>query len=421
MTSKKYFQYRTVNLLFALLSPLLLTCKEGNNESGNQHFKPTVILISIDGFRWDYAKKTDTPNLDYLARNGVRAEALIPTFPTHTFPNHLSIITGLYPENHGIVSNRMYDPLFDAFFFIGEGSEPARDGRWYEGEPLWVTVEKQGQTSATMFWPGSDAEIQGVRPSHWLYYDGLIPNEERINTLLSWLDMPITIRPTFLTLYFSDTDSWGHQLGPDELEMDLVVQEMDSTIGILLDSLRVRDYLSNINLIVLSDHGMTQLSRDRVIFLDDYINLEDVMVVDWSPVLALRPNEGMEDSIFHALTDAHPNLSLYWKEDIPERLFYRNHRRIAPIIGIADEGWSVSSHEYFNARPFAYSGGSHGYDNRFKSMHGIFFASGPAFKNNLVVKSFGNIHIYELICHILSLQPAENDGSLDSVIVFLKP
>ena len=407
-------------LLVVIWGSHLWSCKPADDESEIYQFKPTVILVSLDGFRWDYMEKTETPSLDYLAASGVRAEALIPVFPTHTFPNHFTIITGLYPENHGIVSNRMYDPEFDAFFWIGEDSEPARDGRWYEGEPIWVTTEKQGQISATMFWPGSDAEIQGIRPTYWSTYDGSVSNKDRVDTVLTWLALPDSERPTFITLYFSDVDSWGHYYGPDAPEMDSVIQAMDGTIGMLLDSLRERDYLDDINLIVASDHGMTPSSRDQVIFLDDYINLDDVQIVDWTPVAAIRPNEGMEDSIYHALAGAHPNLSVYRKNDIPERLFYRNHRRISPFIGIADEGWSITSHDYFDTHPSAYTGGTHGYDNRLTSMRGIFIASGPAFKNDLVVESFGNIHIYELICHILSLQPAENDGSLDSVVVLLK-
>ena len=380
----------------------------------------TIILISMDGFRWDYLERTDTPNMDYLAAHGVRAKALIPVFPTKTFPNHLSIVTGLYPENHGIVSNRMYDPVFDANFWIGEGSEPARDGRWHEGEPIWVTAEKQGQTTATMFWPGADAEIQGVRPTYWSYYDGTVPNNSRVQQVLSWLDLPEDKRPILITLYFSDTDSWAHTVGPEATEMETVIRGLDGIIGTLIDSLRARDLLDSVNIIITSDHGMTETSRDRVIFLDDYINLEDATVVDWSPVAKILPNEGMEPSVYNALVDAHPNLSVYRKQEIPERFRYRNHRRITPIICIADQGWEISSHEYFDSRPDAYTGGTHGYDNQLSSMHAIFIGSGPSLKDGLVVDPFMNLHIYELMCHILGLQPAQNDGSLDSVMVMLE-
>ncbi|MEE9167109.1 MAG: ectonucleotide pyrophosphatase/phosphodiesterase [Candidatus Neomarinimicrobiota bacterium] len=408
-------------LLFILsFSALLWSCKREDLEEGNRHLESTVILISFDGFRWDYLERADTPNLDYLVQNGVQAQALIPVFPSKTFPNHMSIITGQYPENHGIVSNRMYDPLFDAFFWIGAESEPARDGRWYEGEPLWITAEKQGQIAATMFWPGSDAEIRGIRPTHWSYYDGTISREERINRVLSWLDLPRDRRPTFITTYFEETDNWGHEYGPDDPQVDSVVQALDGTVGALLDSLRIREYLDRINLILTSDHGMTGLSRQRVVFLDDYIDLETVTVVDWSPVTAILPAEGLEDTVYHALDGAHPNLSVYRKEELPERFHYRNHRRITPIICVADEGWSVTSHEYFDTHVDVYSGGTHGYDNRLPSMHGIFIAYGPAFKDDLMVRPFMNIHIYELICHILKLNPAQNDGSLDSVMVVLE-
>lgn len=285
---------------------------------------------------------------------------------------------------------------------------------------MWVTAEKQGQVTATMFWPGADAEIRGIRPTHWSYYDGTVPNEDRVNKALSWLDLPDNKRPTFITLYFSDIDNGGHQYGPEGIQLDSVIQAMDATIGMLLDGLRSRLFLDSMNLIITSDHGMTDVSRDRVIFLDDYIDLEDVTVVDWSPLAAIIPDEGMEQSVFNGLSGAHPRLSVYLNNQIPERFHYRNHRRITPIVCLAEEGWSITSHEYFNSHPLANTGGDHGFDNQLPSMHGILVADGPAFKDGFVVSPVKNIHIYELICHILKLEPAANDGSLDSVRDILK-
>tara|TARA_B100000315_G_scaffold260939_1_gene328072 strand:+ start:3015 stop:4256 length:1242 start_codon:yes stop_codon:yes gene_type:complete len=407
---KKYF-------LLIIAGTLLLSCGQTNDKNSPKGYP--LILISIDGFRWDYFDKTDTPHFDELIAGGVKAESLIPVFPSKTFPNHYSIVTGLYAENHGIVANRMYDPEFDAWFYIGENSEPVSESRWWEGEPIWVTVEKQNKIAACMFWPGSEAEIQGVRPTYWRTYDHDLPKEDRISQVLAWLDMKEEDRPDFITLYFSDTDSWGHDYGPDAVEMAEVIEEIDESMGALLDSLEVRNLKDKINIIVVSDHGMTELSRERVVFLDDYINLDDVLFVDYSPVAALRPNDEMEDSIYLSLVNAHSNMNVYLKEEIPERLHYRNHRRITPIICFADDGWSITDHSYYDSYPDAFTGGTHGYDPVYDSMHGICIAYGPAFNNGITVPSIKIIHLYSLMAQVMNLQPAETDGSLDSVTVFL--
>lgn len=407
---KKYF-------LLIIIETLLLSCSQTNNKNTPKGYP--LILISIDGFRWDYFNRTETPHFDELIAGGVQAESLIPVFPSKTFPNHYSIVTGLYAENHGIVANRMYDPEFDAWFYIGENSEPVSESRWWEGEPIWVTVEKQNKIAACMFWPGSEAEIQGIRPTYWRQYDHDLPKEERISQVLTWLNLEEESRPDFITLYFSDTDSWGHEYGPDQVEMVGVIEEIDESMGALLDSLEVRNLKDKINIIVVSDHGMSALSRGRVIFLDDYINLDDVLFVDYSPVAALRPNEEKEDSIYLSLVNAHPNMTVYLKEEIPKRLHYRNHRRITPIICIADDGWSITDHSYFDSHPDAFTGGTHGYDPVYDSMHGVCIASGPAFSDGITVPPIKNIHLYSLMAQVMNLQPAETDGSLDSIIVFL--
>jgi len=379
----------------------------------------TVLLISVDGFRWDYFQKADTPNLDKLIEEGVKAESLKPVFPSKTFPNHYTIVTGLYPEHHGIVSNRMYDPNMNAYFSLGDRNAVS-DGRWYGGEPLWVTAEKQNVISATYFWPGSEAEIEGIRPSYWKEYNGRTPNSERISQILKWLELPEEKRPRFLTLYFSDTDNAGHRYGPDSPEVVEAIRKIDQNMGELIAGLKARDWFDKINIIITSDHGMTATSKDRVIFLDNYISLDDVDVIDWSPVLALRPKEGKLEAVYQALKNANSHLAVYKKEEIPERFHYRDNPRITPIIAIADEGWSITSHDYYSERPERYDGGAHGYDNELKSMQGIFIARGPAFKSGLKVPTFMNIHIYEMIAHILDIKPAPNDGSLDSVKVMVR-
>jgi predicted AlkP superfamily pyrophosphatase or phosphodiesterase len=258
--------------------------------------QPTVILISIDGFRWDYLEKAELPNFQRLIKTGVRARAMIPAFPTKTFPNHYTIVTGLYPEHHGIVANTMYDPEFDAKFSMSN-RDAVKDGRWWGGEPLWVTAEKQGQISATLFWPGSEAEILGVRPTHWRVYDDDFPNAGRVDTVLAWLDLPAARRPTFLTLYFSDVDHAGHNNSLDSPEVKTAIQDVDALLGRLLAGLENRKIFARVNIIVVSDHGMAEAKSDQVIYLDDYLDLSQVEIVDWSPVVALRPRPGDKDKI----------------------------------------------------------------------------------------------------------------------------
>jgi len=405
----------TLRLLARLWLGLLLWLVIG---CGNHRLKPTVLLISLDGFRWDYLEKAATPNLDRLVSTGVKARALIPVFPTMTFPNHYTIVTGLYPENHGIIANTMFDPAYGDTFRLSK-SEAVSDGRWYGGEPLWVTAEKQGRISATMFWPGSEAEIGGIRPTYWYEYDHDLPHTDRINQVLAWLDLPPDRRPIFITLSFPDTDDQGDRFGPDSQELATAIARVDSTLGTLFEGLMERGFMEEINIVVASDHGMAAIDSTRVIFIDDYIDLNQAGVIDWSPVLGLRPPKEVREDIYEALKTAHPHLQAFRREEMPSRLHYSTHHRIPHLIGIADEGWSITSHAFYDRDPSHFSGGAHGYDNRYPSMHGIFIARGPAFENGLKVPPFQNIHIYNLIARVLGLKPAPNDGSLDSVKVML--
>ncbi len=381
---------------------------------------PPLILISMDGFRWDYFDKTDTPNFDMLISGGVKAKALIPSFPSKTFPNHITIVTGRYPENHGIIANRMYDPVFDERFYIGEGSAPVRDGKWYEAEPIWVTAEKQGQKAMTMFWPASEAEIMGVRPTEYFVYDGSVTHKNRVDQILKWLDYPNDTRPQFLSLYFSHTDSYGHRYGPDSEEILAAIQEMDRSIGLLINGLKSRGIFDSVNILLVSDHGMTATYSDSVIFIDDYINMGEVTMVDWTPVASILPSVHV-DSIYTKLKNAHPRMSVYKKGEAPERFHYRNHRRIQPITAVAHNHWAISTHARFDAadEDHPYTGGAHGYDPAPPSMRGIFVGHGPAFKSGFAGPGITNIHLYEMMCQILGLIPAENDGSLDSTRIFL--
>ena len=407
--------------LFALLAlaaiGLLLIFLLAPDEREQPEPSP-VVLVSLDGFRWDYADRYDAPVLRRLAAEGVRARSLIPAFPTKTFPNHYTIVTGLYPEHHGIVSNTMYDPQTDARFSLGN-REAVQDGRWWGGEPIWVTAEQQGLRTAAFFWPGSEAEIKGTRPTYWMPFDDDFPAEARVDTVLAWLDLPAERRPAFVTLYFSDVDHAGHDAGPDADETAAAVRRVDAYLGRLVEGLQQRGRYDEVNLIVVSDHGMADTDAGRVVVLDDYVDLEDVVVVDRSPVVMLYAKEGREAAVYEALQRA-PHLSVYRREEVPERLHFRAHHRIPPIIGIADEGWSIATRAYLERRPEAFAGGAHGYDNALSSMGGLFVAHGPAFEKGVEAGPFQNIHLYNLMTSILGLRPAPNDGDLDSVRTILR-
>ncbi len=402
---------RTVILLSVL--GLALSCRS------QPSFKPTVLLISLEGFRWDYLEQADTPSLDRLVATGVKAQALIPIFPTYAWPNLYSLVTGLYPESHGIVSGRMYDPVFDATFDAGN-QEAVHDGRWYAGEPLWVTAQKQGLISATLFWPGSTAEIQGRRPSYAYGGDDSLSHADRVNQLLAWVDLPPNRRPAFMAVNFTTGDLPG-QMDPDSLDLPLVIQQLDSTLGDLFQGLVQRGVMEQIDIVVVSDHGVTRTDSTRVIFLDDYVEPDQAGVIDWSPILGLRPGEGLQDDIYDALKGAHPQLQIYRREEVPIRLHYSNHYRIPPIVGLADKGWSITTHAVYDENPARFNAGRHGYDPRYPAMHGIFIARGPSFQNGLVVEPFQSIQIYNLITTVLGIAPAPNDGNLDSVRAMLAP
>jgi predicted AlkP superfamily pyrophosphatase or phosphodiesterase len=404
-------------LFFFCVSFFINTCS-----SDEQHINPKtpLILISMDGFRWDYFEKTETPNFDEIIKGGSKSKALIPVFPTKTFPNHISIVTGLYPENHGIIANRMYDPIFDEYYYIGQGSKPVLDGKWYEGEPVWVTVEKSGLKAMTMFWPASEAEIMGYRPTEYFVYDGSIKHDDRIEQILNWIDYPADKRASFLSLYFSHTDTYGHKYGPNSDQIIEAIKEMDRTIGVLVRGLKKRELLDEVNILLVSDHGMTPTHPDSVIYLDDYIDMKTVEMVDWTPVGSLIPTKD-QTSIFNKLKNSHPSMDVYNKGDAPNRYHYSKHRRIQPITLVAKDHWSISANQSGAEDDHAkgYTVGAHGYDPDYVNMRGVFVGHGPGFKDNFVGPGFSNIHLYEMMCRLLEINPAKNDGNLDSARVFL--
>ncbi len=374
---------------------------------------PILILVSIDGFRWDYDSHYPTPNLRALAARGVRAKEMIPSFPVQTFPNHYTIVTGLYPEHHGIVANVIAEPGNPARFSMSN-EEAVRDSHWWGGEPLWVTAERQGRRSAAMFWPGTEAEIRGVRPTYWKPFDGKLPASARTAQVLEWLALSETRRPSFVTLYFDDVDHAGHDYGPDSSQLKDAVGVVDREIGVLVAGVHRLGLDDRTSIVVVSDHGMAPLSPSRVILLDDYIDVGQVDVIETGAFLALAPLEGVDQtSIVDRLGTAHPRLRIYTRNTMPARLHYAHNPRIAPVIGIPDAGWTVTTRAARQRRldeGRAPPAGGHGFDPANTIMHAIFIAAGPDIARGMVVPPFENVDVYDFLCAVLGVTPVPNDG-----------
>src|SRR2546423_2231962 len=329
--------------------------------------EPTVILISIDGFRSDYLEKYEPPNLRQLAREGVRARWMTPSFPSKTFPNHYAIATGLYPQNNGIVENNIYDPATHVTFTMDNRKEVS-NGRWWLGEPIWVTAEKQGQRAAAMFFPGSEAEINGYRPTFWKPYDGKVPNEARVDMVLSWLDLPARERPTFFTLYFSDVDSAGHEFSPDSAEVKQAIFKVDRAIGHLIAGLKARSVYSRVNLLIVSDHGMATQDANHFIVVDKLVDTNLAEKILWTgEIVGIFPKAGKEDAIYNALkAGLPPQAKVYRKRDVPARFHYSNSPRIPPLLILPDEGWVLMNQQHLATMKergeLQHRRGGHGYD-----------------------------------------------------------
>jgi predicted AlkP superfamily pyrophosphatase or phosphodiesterase len=370
---------------------------------------PILILISFDGWRWDYTDRANVPNLKALAARGVRSDGLIPSFPTVTFPNHYTIVTGLLPDHHGIVGNGMFDRTIGPDKFT-MSSATARDPRWWGGEPIWMTAMKQGRKSAAMFWPGSEA----IKPTYWRVFDDRLSNDDRVKQVLDWLKLPEGVRPSFSTLYFSEVDHAGHADGPDSPEVLVAANHLDQALGKLLAGVDALGLTARTTFVVVSDHGMTQTSRDRLIYLDDYVDPSDIEIVEWSPNVAINLKQpgspAAVEALYRRLFRKHPALHVYKKENLPAWLQYGTHPRVPAIIGIAEKGWTITTHTQAILRRLRGFGGAHGYDPRNRDLHGLFVAAGPRVRRGHLAPQFQNIHIYEFMCELLGLKPARNDG-----------
>lgn len=368
--------------------------------------RPLVLLVSIDGFKPAYLHRGNSPTLDAMAQAGATAKGLVPSFPSVTFPNHYSIVTGLVPDHHGIVNNRMQDATVPGPpFALGSRDALARPEWWSEGIPIWVTLKRNGKRTSTLFWPGSETLIHGVQPDDWLPYDDTLTSIARVDKLLTWLGRSTDERADFGTLYFSEVDTAGHRFGPVAPEVGEAVKRVDDAMARLLAGLERLGLRRATDIIVVSDHGMTEVSPKQVIDLTKVLSGIPSATIRWiGPLAGISIDAGERDAALERLA-AQENLSCWPKGAIPERFRFGTHRRVPDVVCLARLGSTVVDNPL---RPFVR--GQHGYDPAEPDMWGIFFASGPRiYKQQLGLVA--NVDVYLLLCRLLGVQPERNDAS----------
>jgi predicted AlkP superfamily pyrophosphatase or phosphodiesterase len=375
---------------------------------------PTVVLVSIDGLPASVPGSGRMPVLDAIAREGVQAAWLIPSYPTLTFPNHYTLATGLRPDRHGIVNNNINDATLGRFV---SKQASARDGRWWGGEPIWATLQRQGGIAATMFWPGSEAEIAGQRPRYWKQFDGTLPVDARVDQVLAWLDLPLAERPRLLTLYLEQYDVASHAAGMHSAQAMQALATVDAGLARLRDGLRARGLDGSVDLIVLSDHGMADVRGEDVRYLDDLVPADAMDVESVGQMAWLTPRPGREAEVERALVRRHDHFQCWRKGETPASWHFGRNRRIPPIVCQADDGWRVWLHRWPTPTTLK---GEHGFAPEDVAMRAVFTAVGPSFRANARLPAFDNIDVYPLLARLLRITPAPNDGDIAPLLPALK-
>ena len=365
-----------------------------------------LILVSLDGFRSDYLTRGKTPALAALAAEGVQAP-MRPSYPSLTFPNHYTLVTGRRPDRNGIVDNTMDDPVLGHFTM-----EKSTDPRWWnEAEPLWVTADKQGLKTATMFWPGSDRTIRGHLPDYWLPYSKTFLADDRVDQALKWLDLPQGQRPNFVTLYFDLVDTEGHHHGPNSKELDDALVSTDASVGRLVAGLKARGLYDKTNLIVVADHGMADTSKDRLIYIDDVAgDPKTIHTVTLGTSSGLSVAKDAPKGTLGRILAAHDHMQCWKKADMPRRLHYGSNPRVPPVVCLAEVGWYITTHERLAAMKDV-NLGSHGFDPAAPQMAALFIGEGPAFQHGKSMPAFDNVDIQPLMAQLLHIQAPKADGS----------
>jgi predicted AlkP superfamily pyrophosphatase or phosphodiesterase len=376
-----------------------------------QHLlKPSVVLISADGFRADFLDRSDVPNVRRLLERGVRARALVPVFPTLTFPNHYSLVTGLWPEHHGIVANDFIDPARSDRYALGN-LKAVTDGSWYSGEPIWVTAERQGMVAACYFWPGSEAAIGGVRPTIYTKYDGSVPNDVRVDTVLDWLRRPDESRPRIITLYMSDVDTASHRHEAGHDNIAAAIRAVDRGLGRLLDGIADLPMHDRVAVVLTSDHGMTETSRDRMLAIEDLAgDMEGVRLVEDGPIGNVHVEGGVTRAreVRDAIRRRLSGRGRAWlRREVPARFHYRASPRIGDVVVLMNEGYMVVTRQRRSQTTRTEPFGAHGWDPALPSMHAVFAIAGPGVREGATIPAVRNVDVYPFLTELLGLKAAE--------------
>ncbi|MDA3842737.1 MAG: ectonucleotide pyrophosphatase/phosphodiesterase [Candidatus Kapabacteria bacterium] len=407
-----------MNLNRFLLFGLILFCVFVSGLKAESPKRETLILISFDGFRWDYTGRDSLDNFDKFCNEGVKAHSLQPVFPTTSYPNHLSIVTGLHPENHGIIANRFRDPFTNNCFTIRD-EDAVTDPKWYQGEAFWETAKRQGILSASCFWPGSELEADHRRPEITEEYDKDVSSSERIEKLIEWLKLPEGERPQFISICLSETDFEGHKYGTEGDETDKAIRRSDKLLGTLIDSLQSMGIYDAVDIVIVSDQGMTDVLSDSLIIVESIINTQDCYMQNYGSYMAISAPDSSLRSIYNALKANRKHYNVYLKDEIPEYLHYTRHPFIAPIFVLAQPGFVfvVDSSAY----KLDMLKGAHGYDHTCTDMHGIFLARGPSFQQGYECGTLYNIDIYPLLCELFGIKGRQHiDGKIERIKFILK-
>ncbi|MHC5201024.1 alkaline phosphatase family protein [Myroides sp. LJL119] len=385
--------------------------------SPQQVEKPYVIMISIDGFRHDYLQKHDAKFLKEFSKKGVLAESLIPSFPSVTFPNHYTLVTGLYPGNHGLIGNNIYDPEMDSRYSLSN-AKAVRNKQWYGGTPIWVLAENQGLLSACYYWPGSEADIKNTLPSYYYQYSEKANIQDRIQAVVDWLNLPQEQRPHYITFYFPDVDHAGHRYGPDAVQTYDAVQYVDKAIADLVSSVSKTGL--DVNYVIVSDHGMLEMDQQKVLSFPLKADPEELVLVSNGVLMNVFVKDKNKIELWYEKIKQASDpryMTVYKNQDIPLEHNYGGSNdkfnRVGDIVITANAPY------YFTNKPFA---ASHGWDPlKVKEMHAIFMGVGPAFHQNKKVESFENVDVYPIVTQILGLEITEPiDGNSDMAKKVLK-
>ena len=399
---------------FFALATLLPAAQPQSGTNRPEHLdKPYVILVSLDGFRADYLDRFNLTNLKRVMRRGVRAKSMIPVFPSLTFPNHYSLVTGLFPDHHGIVNNSFYDPERRAKYSMSD-KDTVLDGTWYGGEPIWVTAETQGMVSACFFWPGSEAAINGVRPTFVKAYQGSVPNSQRVNGVLEWLKLPADRRPHVITLYFSEVDEASHRVPISDRRVYEAARSLDRAVGQLMDGIDALPIKDRVYVFLTSDHGMVDTTASQSISIESLVDLDDVIQTFVGPVTSLHVrdhNLARATELRDQLNARLKNGRAFLREGLPERYHYSSNARNGDVIVVMDEGWTLRRSYDLRGivRP---RWGTHGWDPDLPSMRAIFLAVGPGIRGGKTIGDVRNVDVYPLMTELLGLKSAAGiDGA----------